>query len=210
MSTSHHDADASANPAARVETDLNPNWLASRNADLQKGLKPSARLRSLESTISSGIRGISDVGGALVAIRDGSLQVERGYRRGHAGFDDYCREHWGFERRRANQFIAAAETLHALGPGTIVPSTESQVRELARADEPAEVWAEVVDQHEPTEITAAVIREHVEARKDNAVPPPPPAVVIDLTAITSAVRAAVRAGATTQELYDAYQEGFKP
>lgn len=182
------------------------------------------RLRELESIIERGMQAFVEVGNALLAIRSEGRQAERGYAKGHAGFDAYCRDHLGFERRRANQLIAAAQTaaeIEAENPGTTVPQTERQARELARAEVPSEVWAEVVEQHAPAEITAAVIREHVEARK-MADPKMVTAVdesglylgdvLVDVyplcEAITSAVRAAHRGGASTQEMYAAYQAGF--
>ena len=82
------------------------------------------------------------------------LYKERGFK----AFDDYCREHWSFTKTHANRMIESAAVVEKVTPMGVTPTSERQARELAQADDPAEVWAEVVEQHAPAEITAAVIR----------------------------------------------------
>lgn len=70
---------------------------------------------------------------------------------GFATFEEYCRQRWGFTKRRAYQLMDAAEVAGSLG--TIVhdlplPANEAQARELAplvRRDPAAaaEVWREL-------------------------------------------------------------------
>lgn len=69
-----------------------------------------------------------EVGEALLRIRD-----ERLYRETHGSFEEYCRERWGMARKRAYDFIAAAEVTAELSPtGDIpVPPSERVARELA-------------------------------------------------------------------------------
>lgn len=183
---------------------VTPNRLATRNADLQPGQPAGPRLRELETVIKRAQKGFVEAGNALWEIREKRLYRERGY----SSFDHYVQGHWDMAKPQAHRLIVAAQTVEKVVSidTTSVPANVAQARELAKADEPSEVWAEVVDQHEPQEITAAVIREHVEARRSPASDAPP--VVIPLTEVTRAVRAAVRAGATTNELYAAYQAGF--
>ena len=99
-------------------------------------------LDECEQVIERGLGTFVEVGEALMEIRDSRL-----YKTSHASFDDYCRERWGFTRRRSSQLIDAAEIVAELSPigdtengevGTIVPTSEpapiptreSQVREL--------------------------------------------------------------------------------
>lgn len=148
MSTSHHSGDASAIPAARV------------------GVEVGARLQELEAVIERGKHAFLEVGRALLVIRDERRYKERGFR----NFDDYCHEHWGFSRTNANRLIeaaAVAEEVVSMDTSLPAPANVRQTRELAKVPEGerAEVWAEVVEQSQPGAITAASIRDHVEARK---------------------------------------------
>ena len=81
----------------------------------------------------------------MEAARSGDGKL---YRQSHATFDEYVKDRWGRERRRACQLIDAAEitkdlctTVHKL------PATETQARPLASVPrhERAEVLQEVVD-----------------------------------------------------------------
>lgn len=103
-----------------------------------------ARLSALETTIERGLGTFVEVGQALGEIREGRL-----YRESHSAFEDYCRERWGFNDRRASQLIQGAEV------STIVEvRNEGQARELLPLkDEPeklVEVWREVSGSGTPT------------------------------------------------------------
>ncbi len=79
-----------------------------------------SRLAELESLVERGLRTFVEVGKALMEIRESRL-----YRETHGTFETYCRERWGFSKRRGNQLIQAAEV------GTMVPvENERQAREL--------------------------------------------------------------------------------
>jgi len=119
--------------------------------------------------IDRGLATFVQVGEALVEIRESRL-----YRDGHPTFEAYCRQRWGFSRKRAYDLTAAAEAVGALSPmGDIpLPRSERVARELAplRSDPPAmrEAWSAAVEEHGP-EPTAKQVRQHV--RPDAADPP---------------------------------------
>src|SRR5512137_3006351 len=94
------------------------------------------RLTELEKTIARGKKTFVEVGLALAEIRDLRL-----YRREYAGFEEYCRKKWGWEKRYACYVIAGAEAVKSLPEkvGTAVP-TLAAARELARI--PAEQRAQ--------------------------------------------------------------------
>jgi hypothetical protein len=105
------------------------------------------RLYELERVVARGLQTFVEVGQALAAIRD-----QRLYRAGHATFEDYCRERWGFGRTRAHRLIEAAD-LAAMLPMGNKPANERQARELAPLkDDPEQVravWTEAVAEHGP-------------------------------------------------------------
>ncbi|MBA2505070.1 MAG: hypothetical protein H0V29_03900 [Thermoleophilaceae bacterium] len=121
-------------------------------------------LIELEAVIERGMRSVVEVGRALMAIRDGKKYRDRGY----TTFSDYCRERWGFQDSHARLLVRSAKLAGEIEAqtGAMAPVNPRQTRELMRADDPVEVWAEVVEEHEPEEITAAVIRDHVERRRE--------------------------------------------
>ncbi len=65
----------------------------------------TTELEQLEGVIERGLSTFYEVGRALMRIRDEQLYEKV---RGFATFESYCKERWGFERRRAYQFIDAA------------------------------------------------------------------------------------------------------
>ena len=94
------------------------------------------RLVELEQAVDRGLQTFVEVGQALAEIRERKL-----YRASHDTFERYCRERWGFTRRRALQFIdAAAVTTLVVNAGLPAPTHEAQARELVplrkRPDEP--------------------------------------------------------------------------
>lgn len=174
----------------------------------------SPDFRRLEAVIEKGMRTFVDVGRALMDIRDKRMYRELDF----SSFDDYTRERWGWSRVRAHQLIDAAKVSDAvLTMVNTAPASERQARELARADDPITVWAEVVENHEPAEITAAVIREHVQARSENHTPPVVEIVVEPLVMVDpriepwrhefrGAIHRALALGATTDNLRDLIDE----
>jgi DNA adenine methylase len=123
---------------------------------------------AIAAAVDAGKVAFVAIGKALAAIRDSGKPSQRIYRATHDTFEEYCRDRWGFSKRRANQFIDASGRYGALEMGTIVPilpSTESQVRELSRCesdDQAAEVWQQVVESaDDPIKITALDIHNAV-------------------------------------------------
>jgi hypothetical protein len=151
-----------------------------------------------EDTIERGLKTFVEVGQALQAIRDGRL-----YREQYDRFEDYCKERWGWNDRRASQLIAASGAVgnvsKILGTG---PSTESHAAPLTKlpVDEQADAWEEVVIDAEETgeKITAKKVEQVVAKRrgaggKPNTAPQSlandrhtVPELVVELVELTSA------------------------
>lgn len=134
-------------------------------------LNPAAlvALASCEQRIERGLKTFIDVGQALAEIRDSRL-----YKGTHDTFEDYCRERWGFNDRRASQYIQAADLASTIvGTGLPSPTNEGQARALAAvpAPERAEVWREA-NERTDGKPTAKVVREIAEER---SAPPSRPA-----------------------------------
>jgi hypothetical protein len=85
-----------------------------------------SRLAELETVIEHGRATFSEVGHALMEIRDSRL-----YRVTHKTFEDYCRERWDMGRAYANRLIAASVQV-ALAPVGAKPKTERGAREARR------------------------------------------------------------------------------
>ena len=121
------------------------------------------QLARCEKTIERGMGSFIEVGQALLEIRDRSY-----YRDDYGTFEEYCKEKWGFARNYANQLIAAARTVEALGTNVPKPTNEAQARELNRlpAEQQPEAWQEVVEKAGGSEkVTTAKVREAVERRR---------------------------------------------
>lgn len=118
------------------------------------------RLSECETIIERGLSTFVEVGNALLEIRDSRL-----YRESHATFEDYCKERWGMDRRRANKFIQAADVVIGLmqaGPHVAqLPSNERQAVELAAIEPPlrASVWERALETAPEGKVTAAHVRE---------------------------------------------------
>ena len=112
-------------------------------------------LAECEATIERGVRSYIEAGEALRTIRDSRL-----YRETFATFEDYCRERWGWERRRAYQLIEAADVVQNIAQlGAPVPANDAQARELTGL--PAETAAQIMRTAVETgqNVTARIIRE---------------------------------------------------
>lgn len=70
---------------------------------LALSLTEHSALEAYEGIITEGLHTFVAVGHALLAIRE-----QRLYRAEYATFEDYCRERWALERRRAYQLMDAA------------------------------------------------------------------------------------------------------
>ena len=119
-------------------------------------IREGQRLEELEKIIARGRKTFVEVGMSLAEIRDLRL-----YKREYAGFEEYCREKWGWTRQHAYRLIEAAP----IGKCHHVVTDEATARVLAKV-EPAQragVIQAVMDGGEP--VTAAAIKRHL--------PPPP-------------------------------------
>jgi len=125
-----------------------------------------------EAIIERGLQTFTEVGNALLAIRD-----ERLYRKDYSTFEEYCRQKWGMSRIHAHRLIESATVAQNLLPmGNIAPpSNERQSRPLASLapEQQREVWALAVetapvDEEGQPRITAA----HVQKVADAIAPRP--------------------------------------
>jgi hypothetical protein len=119
----------------------------------------AAELAEHEQVIEHGLKTFIEVGNALAAIRESRL-----YRTVHDTFEDYCRERWGFNDRRASQLITAAGLVSTIvETGLPAPANEGQARALTSVPEPdrADVWRETLDRTDGRP-TAAAVRESAE------------------------------------------------
>lgn len=126
-------------------------------ADIISGAE-AERLNTLETTIERGLYTFVDVGNALLEIRDSRL-----YRTTHGTFEEYCRERWGFERRRVYQLMEAAQVVGNLDVQNFT-QRESHVAPLARLDPPDQrvVWEKAVETAPNGKVTAAHVQRTVD------------------------------------------------
>lgn len=145
-------------------------------------------LSACEERIERGLATFIDVGLALAEIREARL-----YRIAHDTFENYCRARWGFNDRRASQYIQAADLASTIvEAGLPAPQNEGQARALGQVAEEkrAEVWAEVTETD--GKVTAEKIRDAADARKPDLAPTILGALAgagrdgLDLKAITAA------------------------
>ena len=93
-------------------------------------------LSHYEAIIERGMQTFVEVGNALLAIRDGRLYEEAGYK----SFELYCVERWDFDPDYASKLIRSstvAKNLQDRGLVKQLPTSERQVRPLAKL-EPAQ------------------------------------------------------------------------
>ena len=150
-------------------------------------IRESQRLVELEKTIARGKKTFVEVGLALAEIRDLRL-----YKREYGGFEEYCREKWGWSRQHAYRLIEAAP----IAKCHHVVTDEATARVLAKVEpeQRAGVVQAVLDEGKP--VTAAEIKRHLPpvptqpsgaqgtSRPTSPVvasPPPPPSRVLDGT-----------------------------
>lgn len=120
-----------------------------------------AQLKAYESIIERGLKTFTEVGSALMDIRDKRL-----YRADYSTFEDYCRERWGMARSRAYQLMDTALVVNTLSTMVdILPTSERQARPLTslEPDEQREVWQRVITNVPEAKITAATVQEAVDA-----------------------------------------------
>ena len=132
---------------------------------LLAGSQQIVRLGELEAVIERGLKTFVEVGNALREIRDSRL-----YLQGHATFDRYCRDRWGWDRINAHRYVEAAVVVEALSVDNNVegPLNVAQTREIApllRKDEreALALWRELREEF-GTRVTAERIRRVVRPR----------------------------------------------
>lgn len=144
------------------------------------------RLCELERIIQKGKDTFVEVGTALSEIRDSRI-----YRATFKTFEEYCQNRWDFSRQYVNKIISAAEVVSKMETTVSKPTSERQVRELAKApeeDRPA-AWerAQEIAKEEGKQKPAA---RHVEAAVMEVMPKEEPeTVVVDGTTPTAAEEA---------------------
>lgn len=145
------------------------------------------RLSTLETMIERGFKSFAESGKALAVVRDEKL-----YRASYKTFEEYCQDRWGINRRYADRLIESAEVVNKLvdkirpmglkiedegaaveeSGRLLLPITERQIRELAKApeEEQAEVWQEVIATTAvPTAAAVKAVVEERKAKKDDTV-----------------------------------------
>jgi len=128
------------------------------------------RLSACEETIESGLKTFTDVGNALLVIRD-----ERLYRAKYGTFEDYCQKRWNMERRHAYRLIDSAEVVRNVSNWTqTTPDSESVARPLTglSPDVQREVWQEAVDTAPNGKVTAKHVQEVVDRRTGEVIDDP--------------------------------------
>src|SRR5512143_2557877 len=91
-------------------------------------IRDDERLAELEKVIAKGRKTFVEVGLALAEIRDLRL-----YKREYSGFEEYCREKWGWKRAHAYRLIDAADVAKVSPMGDKITS-ERVARELGKAE----------------------------------------------------------------------------
>lgn len=126
----------------------------------------AVELATLERVIETGMKCFTEVGNALLTIRDSRL-----YRSEYTTFEAYCRERWGMSRPRAYQYIDAAATVSTMvDKGIDPPQSERQARPLAQLppERQAEAWQAATEtaKEERRKVTAKDVETQVEKRKE--------------------------------------------
>lgn len=122
-------------------------------------------LVELEETIQKHLSAFYKVGFALMQIRDNKL-----YREKYGTFEEYCKEKWGLERRRAYQLIDGYKISENVYPGTQKPPLQEKVLRpltiIKDPEEQREVYQKAVETAPEGKVTAR----HVENTVKQIVP----------------------------------------
>jgi hypothetical protein len=127
----------------------------------------AASLRDVENYIAPRLRGLMEVGVALIAVRQRRLYLQAG----HDTFESYCEKRWDIGRQQAQKMCDAAQVYHAIAAdsakspiGDIAENVgnEAQARELApllgEPDELKAVWEQTCQRTQGA-VTAAALRQ---------------------------------------------------
>ena len=138
--------------------------------DINESLNKEERenLRRCERIVEQGLTTFTEVGNALLEIRDKRL-----YRETHRSFGAYLRERWQLKRSRAHQLIDAAKVAANLSTtvDTPPPTNERQVRALSPLppEEQQAAWRDAVE-HAPNGTPTSKDVEAAVRAKRNPVP----------------------------------------
>jgi hypothetical protein len=139
--------------------------------------QPPNGLAECEQVIEQGLKSFTEVGIALMTIRDGRL-----YRDSYPTFEAYCEHRWGFTRQRAHQLISSSEVTRAVSSmlDTAPPANERQAAELRGLppETAAEVMTEAATAGKVTALSIREARERLapEPESTEAESPAPPAL----------------------------------
>jgi hypothetical protein len=126
-----------------------------------------SRRQELEVVIERGVGTFLEVGAALAEIKETRL-----YETTHSTFAAYCRERWGWGPNYAGKLIASATVAQRLA-GTIVPTSETQVRPLTTLppEQQLAAWQEAVEtaETEGKPLTARHVQRAVRRASRNGV-----------------------------------------
>ncbi len=126
--------------------------------------KNTRELERLEGIIQKNLTSFSEVGHALMEIRDSYLYRDVLL---FETFEEYCETKWDFASNYARRLIVLAETVDNIKtvPIGTLPTTESQTRPLAELSAPQqrEAWKEAVDTASDGKVTAAHVAKVVKA-----------------------------------------------
>lgn len=139
------------------------------NTDEKPTVRAYDRLAELEGIIEAGLNTFSEVGEALLEIRDQKLYIKK-----FKTFETYCNTVWSIKRRRAYQLMEAASVVQNFAQMEEKP--ESQARELAKlpTEERKQLYAEAETETDG-KVTAKTLNELVKRRTapvgDSPAPP---------------------------------------
>lgn len=106
-----------------------------------------------------------DFATSILEIREKRLYLVE-----YSTFEDFCKEALNIHDRTARKLMLSATVLQNLSTGPIgpVPNSESQARPLAKLEPEVQrqTWAEIIEENEPEKITAKIIAEKVETKKE--------------------------------------------
>ena len=120
-----------------------------------------------------------EAGDAFSLIRD-----ERLYKESYSDFDVYCQERWGYSRRRVDQICQGAKIWHQLDASeqiSVLPTNDSQVRELQRVDpeQRIEAWSDAVQSSVAEQPTVSEVQQAVRRAQQRAQWTPGSTAVVD-------------------------------
>lgn len=150
-----------------------------------------AELARCEAVIERGFRTFIEVGNALAEVRDARL-----YRAEHRTFQDYCRDQWGFSRKRAYDLIGAAAVAAELSQICDTPvQRESHAAALAAVpkSDREKVWVRAVEaaNGKPTATTVKSVAATLTGAGGSAPVPVPGEVLAAAPAASNALESSV-------------------